>query len=49
MKDKILQEVLEWYELSWKWDYEMGGCIFYIFKDNEILDYDIEYDLGFHN
>jgi hypothetical protein len=48
-ENEDVKEVLEWFKDNWMEEHENGGCTFYTYKDNEALDYDTEYDLGFHD
>jgi hypothetical protein len=47
-ENEDVEKVLEWYKENWQEHYEDGGCTFYVSKDDKELDYDTEYDLGFH-
>lgn len=44
-----IENILEWYKVHWRWTYELGNCAFTIYKNNEELSWDEEYELGFHD
>lgn len=43
-----VNEVLKWYRENWRYQYECGNCAFNLYENNELLDFDKEYELGFH-
>lgn len=43
-----IEDVLQWYKLNWRWLYELGNCVFYIYNDNEELSWNEKYKLGFY-
>lgn len=43
-----INDVLQWYRIHWRWCYELGDCVFYLYKDDVEFSWDEEYKLGFH-
>ena len=44
-----IENILEWYKVNWWWVYEIGGCSFHVYKDDEEISWREEYKLGFHS
>lgn len=42
-----IKKVLKWYQKNWKDLFDYGYCTFYLFKNNEMLDFNKCYELGF--
>lgn len=41
-------KVLEWYEEEWKMCYERGYCMFDLYENNKIIEFEEEYKMGFY-
>jgi len=48
-ENEDVREVVRWFNENWKWSYENVGCSFIVYKDNQELSFNEEYELGFHD
>jgi hypothetical protein len=48
-ESESVDEILSWYRENYRHSYENGECAFDVYKDDEIMSFDEEYELGFHN
>ena len=44
-----IEDILEWYRVSWWWIYESGGCSFTVYENGRELSFEEENELGFYN
>lgn len=44
-----IETILEWYKTHWQYCHECGGCAFDVYENGNLIDFDMVYDLGFHD
>lgn len=42
-----IEEVLKWFRQNWLWSYDNGNCSFDVYKNDRLLTFDEENELGF--